>query len=152
MSAPTTAPTLLVRAVTGSHLYGLAHAGSDLDFYEVYDRLPGIRQARQTITGDLDVTRVGLSKFMAMADAGVPQALEVMFAPTDRCEVDVLADLRRAYRANVPEARATYARTIKNFAAATDAKRQRHARRLAANLTSLERWGRFDPTDTSWLP
>ena len=51
---------LLLRMRTGSHLYGTNHAGSDEDFCEVYDRLPGRRQAAQSISGDQDIIRLGL--------------------------------------------------------------------------------------------
>src|SRR5699024_12030470 len=61
---------LLLRMRTGSHLYGTNHAGSDEDFCEVYDRLPGKRQAAQTIDGDQDTTRLGLGELMRQADKG----------------------------------------------------------------------------------
>lgn len=132
-------PMLLLRTVHGSQLYGTAHAGSDIDIYEVHDYCDN----RQVITKNLDITRVSLSKFLLLCDKGVPQALEAMFSPL--ATTDVLADYRRAYRPNIPNARETYARTIKNFALSDKPKAQRHARRLARNLSDLERYGRFNP-------
>lgn len=137
---------LLLKCLTGSRLYGTHHDNSDYDWYEVHDKLTGYRQAKQTITGDQDVVKVGLTKWLLMCDKGVPQALEVMFAPDDRFEVDVLQSMRHTYRANVANAQRTYERTITSFTNSDDPKRQRHASRLRVNLNELVQTGRFDPT------
>ena len=138
--------------LVGSHLYGTAHEGSDFDWYEVYDRLPqGSRSSQQTISGDQDVVRINLSTFMAQADKGVPQTLEVMFAPADWPEVDKFKHMRLRWRPDTARAANTYERTIKNFEKLKiTEKRLTHAKRLAYNRDELIRTGRFDPTDTTW--
>lgn len=142
---------LLLRLLVGSHLYGTAHEGSDFDWYEVHDRLQGRRGAIQTISGDQDVLRIGLSAFMRQADSGVPQALEVMFAPADWPEVDMIRDMRVRWFPDTARAANTYERTIKSFETLkVTEKRLTHAKRLAYNRDELIRTGRFDPTDTTW--
>ena len=141
---------LLLRLLVGSHLYGTAHEGSDFDWYEVYDRLERWER-RQVIAGDLDVVRVDLSTFMAQADKGVPQTLEVMFAPADWPEVDVIRDMRVRWFPDTARAANTYERTIQSFRQLkVTEKRLTHAKRLAYNRDELIRTGRFDPTDTTW--
>lgn len=143
---------LLLRMRTGSHLYDVARPDSDSDWLEVHDRLPGPRQSRQTIAGDLDCVQMGLSTFMAQADAGVPQALEAMFAPAAWPETDMLAALRRAFWPSTARAANTYRRTIAAFDRLEPTpKRRRHAVRLAHNLDELIARGRFDPRDTRWI-
>lgn len=141
---------LLLRMRTGSHLYGTNHAGSDEDFCEVYDRLPGRRQAAQTIDGGQDTTRLGLGELMRQADKGVPQALEVMFAPPRWPDVDRIAALRASWRPGIGNVRRTYSRTIRAFAASSDPKSLRHARRLQYQLDQMLAWGSFDPRDNRW--
>lgn len=139
----------LFRTVHGSHLYGLAHAGSDHDTYEVVTRLPYVahngsrsKYARQTIQGSEDRFVIDLSTFMAQCDRGVPQALEAMFSTV--ADVDHIAELRAGYRAG-GEVVARYLRTIKAFYNHGDAKRRRHAARLAQNLQDIRQYGRFNP-------
>ena len=141
---------LLLRLLVGSHLYGTAHDGSDFDWYEVHDHLAR-RERRQVIDGDLDVVRFDLSTFMAQADNGVPQTLEVMFAPADWPEVDKFKHMRLRWRPDTARAANTYERTIKNFEKLkVTEKRLTHAKRLAYNRDELIRKGRFDPTETTW--
>ena len=139
---------ILLDTVHGSHLYGLAHAGSDRDRYVVVARRPSdwvkARWAQQSIDGTQDVFTTDLASFLSMCDAGVPQALEAMFSA--QATVDALPDFRRAYRAGVMTAGTTYRRTVKSFALAGDVKRRRHALRLAVNLSQLLATGRFSPT------
>ncbi len=75
-------PLPLFRTLHGSRLYGLHHAASDYDWFEVYDRLPGCHQANQRIQRGNDTVKAGLSRFMQMAADCARQALEAMFAPT----------------------------------------------------------------------
>lgn len=141
--------TTLFRTVHGSHLYGIAHEGSDHDTYEVVTRLPHVehngarsKYARQTIQGTEDRFVIDLSTFMAQCARGVPQALEAMFSTVP--EVDSISHLRAGYRAG-GEVTERYLRTMKAFYFG-DAKRVRHAARLAVNLRDLREFGRFDPT------
>lgn len=139
--------TILFRTIHGSHLYGLAHAESDKDFYTVVSREKrGARKkyAKQSIKDGIDSMTVDLSTFMHMCEEGVPQALEAMFSPTDMVEIDTIEALRRGYRVNTAKATRTYRRTIRNFAEG-DFKKRRHAARLAINMSEFQETGRFNP-------
>lgn len=137
--------TLLLKTVVGSHLYGLNHAGSDYDLFEVYgwDKFRGKQKV-----GEIDHTRQSYDRFMTYCAKGVPQYLEAMWSR--KAEVDEMPFNRFTYRPNLAETRDTYMRTIKNFWLAgweeDDFKRRRHAVRLWLNLKAMERKGLFDPT------
>jgi hypothetical protein len=133
---------LILRTLHGSRLYGLNRPGSDFDWYEVYDHA----RTRQRISGDQDVTRIGLSEWLAQCDRGVPQALEAMFAPPRFADVDVMGCYRAGYRANVGNAAATYTRTIAAFMHDGNPKKVLHTHRLRRDLNELRMFGRFDPT------
>lgn len=133
---------LILRTLHGSRLYGLDHEGSDWDWYEVHDG----GRIRQRITGDQDVTRIGLSDWLAQCDKGVPQALEAMFAPARFAEVDVMGRYRAGFRANVGNAAATYTRTIAAFMHDENPKKVLHTHRLRRDLNEMRLYGRFDPT------
>lgn len=139
---------LLFSTPHGSHLYGMAHADSDSDIYEVLTPVRGARPAwsAQTITDDADTFRVDLPTWLTMCDKGVPQALEAMFST--RATVDRITALRAAWR---PTTRVlpTYLRTIRHFVTDERTKRRRHAVRLALNLADLQAYGRFVPTLTA---
>ena len=140
---------IILRLLVGSHLYGTAHGGSDFDWYEVHDKI----DSRQVISGNQDTTYLDLSTYMRQADAGVPQALEAMFAPADYfgIEVDKFRDMRVNYRPDTARAANTYARTISSFKRLkVTPKRLAHAVRLAYNLDQLVKHGKFDPTDLTW--
>lgn len=145
--------TVLFSTPHGSHLYGLAHAGSDRDHYTVVTRLPHVahngtraRYARQTIRGDQDTFVIDLSTWLLLCTKGVPQALEAMWSTTP--EVDLLGAFRASYRAG-PPVLSTYLRTIRSFAGAGDFKRRRHAARLALNAHAILCDGRFNPRLTA---
>lgn len=143
---------VLFKTVHGSRLYGLAHAGSDDDFYTVVTKEPytgkgqgKARYAKQTIVGDEDSMLVDLDTWVEMCKNGVPQALEAMFSQMPL--VDRLGSFRNSFRCGT-EVYERYFRTIKSFALAEDEtiKKRRHALRLALNLNELARYGRFNPT------
>lgn len=140
--------TVLFSTPHGSHLYGLAHSGSDRDTYTVVTRLPHVAQrsraryARQTIRGDQDEFVIDFSTWLQLCEKGVPQALEAMFSPQPT--VDLIRSFRAAYRAT-PAVVPTYLRTITSFTRSGDWKRRRHAARLALNVRSILRSGRFNP-------
>ena len=142
---------LLLRTVHGSHLYGTAHAGSDMDYFEVYtnnSERTRARYAKQTITGDLDVLKTDLSTFMQYASKGVPQYLEAMYST--KADVDVLGEAFRFRFRPGHEAIHTYRRTIKSFFEYArenhDPKRYVHALRLLVNLQNIEEGRYFNPT------
>lgn len=149
----------IFHTIHGSHLYGLAHAKSDTDYYEIY--IGGNKKnARQTINASNDdVLKMNLWRFLFNVHEGSPQALEALFSP--------YAEIASEYRAyfeglnTSPDlARARYRRTIRNFAfnhggrSASRTQRDssndryklaRHSLRLTLNLNELMRYGRFNP-------
>ena len=66
------------RTVHGSHLYGLAHEGSDMDTFIVTFEDRG--RARQTMTGLDDTVRVGWRTFLERAMSGSHQSCEALFS------------------------------------------------------------------------
>jgi predicted nucleotidyltransferase len=134
----------LLKTVHGSHLYGLAHAASDLDIYEVIatERTARKRNIKQTINNGLDKTLVDMSTFMNMVDNCVPQALEALWSPV--AEVDKIKTFRYSYRVNRVQMTTVYLRTARNFAEGNN-KQKRHALRLMMNLTTALRFGMFNP-------
>lgn len=149
---------LLFRCVHGSHLYGLATPESDSDFYEVWTKKAGSnpwtsrrggRLSSQLIDKSLgvDVTRKDLGTFLLEATAGVPQALEAMFAPDSTVELDRIKPLRAGFTAyGAWPVLERYLQTMKNFALRESWKHRRHALRLALNAASIRTSGRFQPT------
>jgi predicted nucleotidyltransferase len=154
---------VLFKTVHGSRLYGLAHAGSDEDFYTVvtkkpvdtyYNRQSKARYAKQKITGDEDSMVVDFGTWVEMCKSGVPQALEAMFS--DMVVEDRIKEFRESFRCGT-QVYERYFRTIKSFALAEDdgIKKRRHALRLSLNLRDIGRYGRFNPTlspeDAAWI-
>lgn len=146
---------VLFKTIHGSRLYGLAHAGSDEDFYTVvtkkpvdtrYNRQTRARYAKQKITGGEDSMVIDFGTWIEQCKSGVPQALEAMFSDMAIGE-DKIADFRRGFRCGT-DVFERYYRTIKSFALAEDEgiKKRRHALRLALNLNQLAKTGRFNPT------
>lgn len=137
---------LLLRTVHGSRLYGLAHANSDFDTFEVYGWDKG--RGRQRVSGKDDLTRTTYDRFMRYCEKGVPQYLEAMFSRMS--EVDNFPFDRLGYGIHQANTRNTYLRTVKSFwetGAETDSfKLKRHAMRLILNLRSMQETGRFNPT------
>lgn len=72
---------LIFETVHGSHLYGLAHAGSDRDVFRVYCSHDGRRRARQRVSSDTDVLSMSLDRFLELASSGAHQCVEAMFSP-----------------------------------------------------------------------
>lgn len=141
--------TVLLKTIHGSRLYGLNHANSDDDYYVV---TPTVRtkkalNAKHKIDGDLDVVTVDFASFVAMAEKGVPQALETMFSK--KTESPFFEDYRNSWFASDPRTVERYIKTIKSFSLDESDKQEkarRHALRLSLNLEELVFTGRFDPT------
>ena len=131
----------VLETVTGSHLYGLSHGGSDLDLYRVV--LAG--KTGQVIANNVDTTTVSLNDFQKHVNNGVPQALEALFSRVARYD-PAYRPFFVAMRPNLPAARQRYPRTIVACFNMDTNKSRRHALRLAYNLTLLLEHGRFDPT------
>jgi predicted nucleotidyltransferase len=136
---------ILLRTIHGSHLYGLAHAGSDKDIYEVIQtkRTARKRNIKQTIVNGIDKTTVDLSTFMHMVDECVPQALEALWTPV--AEIDKIHEFRTQYRVNRAKMKDVYIRTALNFAKSEHKKQRRHAIRLLLNLGAALEYGKFNP-------
>lgn len=132
----------MLRTIHGSHLYGLAHAGSDTDFYVVVDS----GKTRQTISDGIDTNTIPFDKFVDLCFKGVPQALEAMFSQI--ADVDEISYFRSGWRAAGSEVIDTYRRTIKSLSLDDRhvQKYRRHAVRMAYNLNDIVRTGRFNPT------
>lgn len=143
---------VLFKTQHGSRLYGLAHAGSDDDYFTVVTKAGNTsnhtrkKYAKQSIVNGVDSNVVDLGTFMVGCYMGVPQYLEAMFSDMTIGE-DRIADLRRSFRAS-NDSYERYYRTIKSFALSEDdgIKKRRHALRLALNLRDIGRYGRFNPT------
>lgn len=147
---------MLFKTVHGSKLYGLSHAGSDDDFYVVVNtrRTAKARYAKQSIVNGIDTTTVDVGTWVNMCQSGVPQALEAMFSTRPVFEAEGMSEFRAAFRMG-SSARGKYYRTMDNFLADVDFKRNRHALRLALNLREGLRFERFNPTlsheEVAWV-
>lgn len=134
--------TVLLKTVHGSHLYGLNHEGSDLDYYIVTSS----GNSKQSIKDGIDTNTVSFDKFVKLCFDGVPQALEAMFSQV--AEIDEISYFRNGYRAGGSKVIDTYRRTIKSLSydERHTVKYRRHAVRMALNLNDIVRHGRFNPT------
>lgn len=142
--------TYLYETLVGSHLYGLAHAGSDIDTMRIYTGTMGQsnRKGLQTITGDLDVLEFPLGAFVMMASRGAPQILEAMYSPI--AAPSAIDGLRWGFRADTAAAVNSYRNRIaRNFKKASSqpdpVKFYRHSLRRAWNLRDLLQNGIFNP-------
>lgn len=136
---------LIFSTVHGSHLYGLAHEGSDRDWYEVYEGKS--HKLHQSVTLGDDTVTGTLEAFLIRAASGSHQSVEAIFsqekvwAPGMEEKWGALVS---GFRVTGGDAFAKYERTIKKFCFG-DFKRRRHACRLALNLADLRESGRFNP-------
>lgn len=132
--------TVVLTTVHGSNLYGLNHATSDFDTYEVV--LTGC--TKQRVVGRFDLATVTLRDYLKQVEKGVPQALEALFSPVKVVEPEwaaYFASLRPDYYSTVD----TYQRTIRNFLEGGTVKRWRHAVRMSFNLRDFRAEGVFNP-------
>lgn len=138
--------TLLLRTIHGSHLYGLNHASSDVDFYEVWSDDAFRGKAKQSIVGNNDTVKVSLSEFMRQCHKGVPQSLEALYSPVK--DVNEIEYFVKGFKYG-HEAVNTFMRTIKSFVldprGDKDTKYRRHAVRLALELNQMIEKGEFTP-------
>lgn len=133
---------LLLRTQHGSNLYGLAHAGSDEDWFEVHTGKFKTKHNNDHATG-LDVVRMSLDRFLTNASVGSHQSLEAMWSR--KAEVDLMP-WRFNFHPDLGQSHERYLRTVKKFAADPSRKKQRHAWRLKLNLSDLMNYGHFNPT------
>ena len=149
--------TLLI-VQTGSHLYGLANKYSDTDLYTIYTfnhkNYRPKRQAKQTISEQEDHIAISLDKFEEYLAKGVPQTCEVLFSkPKYWLEYDnqwlrVRNELHKVVVGNIEKVLDTYRRTVINFFATDDYKKNCHGFRLLLNALELKETGMFDPALT----
>ncbi len=144
--------SIIFKTLHGSHLYGLNHAESDVDWYAVHNaqivyegkvQTPK-KDSLQTVVNGLDMTLMTWKTFHIQAFEGVPQALEAMFS--QKAEIDSIEAWRNSFHVSLPNMLNKYKHAVEKFSA-FDFKRRRHALRYILNLnTALESGGRFDPT------
>jgi predicted nucleotidyltransferase len=145
---------VILRCLHGSHLYGLAHPESDHDYYEIYDflnqRYRPRKQAKQRIEDDLDEVKISLERFTDICFKGVPQAVEVLFAPEEAWVVengwlDISAQIKLELGNHMPVILETYRRTALNFfySKKDPEKKRRHAFRLLLNAKELKASGKM---------
>ncbi len=144
---------VVLKCLHGSYLYVLDTPQSDKDYYEIYDFLNQNwrpkKQAKQTIDGEEDLVRISLDRFEHLCYMGVPQAVEVLFAPPESwIEVDdswhmINVCIKENLVDHMPTILNTYRRTALNFfSSKKDAeKRKRHAFRLLFNARELKESG-----------
>ena len=128
---------LLMKTIHGSRLYGLAHANSDNDTFEVWWG----GDTKQTIKDGEDTLRVSYDDFYSGVQKGVPQFIEALYSPYKT--IDRLPIVVPGYWPTVN----TYYRTIKSFWRVDPAefKKRRHSARLAWNLQEFMQHGYFNP-------
>lgn len=138
----------LFRTIHGSNLYGVAHAGSDIDMFIVTDAQRTKAKHGHDI-GGVDFSIRGLDQFLAHVTSGSHQSVEALFSPYKEYTAAGLAyrPLFESMRIGGTDVYAKYERTIKKFSYG-DFKRRRHAARLAMNLADLRVEGRFNPRMT----
>lgn len=138
--------SLIFSTVHGSHLYGLAHADSDLDVYYVYEGTG--TKLSQSMAGQDDSVRGSLDAFLQRAYTGSHQSVEALFSERKEYAPGMYEKyghmLDNLYIGGA-EVYAKYERTIKKFSHSEDFKRRRHACRLSLNLHTLRNYGRFNP-------
>lgn len=132
----------IFETVHGSHLYGFAHEGSDVDLFRVTDstRMKSIHKYEDGI----DVTEMGVYQFMELAYSGSHQSVEALFSRQKVWYSDKYRSWIEGSFIRGPEVYDKYSRTIKKFSFGSFKKR-RHAARLSRDLYQLRKFGRFNP-------
>lgn len=133
--------TTILETIHGSHLYGLNHSDSDLDYFRVVDTSRS--RAKHKVTEELDYVEVPFDRFMENVFNGSHQSCEALFSPVATVDPRYQA-LFNAIRVTGADAFARYRRTIRAFSYGT-MKQRRHAVRLGFNLRDLRLSGRFNP-------
>lgn len=133
---------LIFETVHGSHLYGWAHEGSDMDIFRVTDSTSP--KALQKHEGGYDIVTVGFSAFLTRALSGSHQSVEALFSREKVWYNESYRPMLENIRVCGGEVFEKYERTIKKFCYG-DFKKRRHACRLSLNLHELRKYGTFDP-------
>jgi len=115
---------VILRCLHGSWLYGLQRPESDIDYYEIYgfrnQRYRPRKQSAQTINGKIDLMRISVDRFEDLCYKGVPQAVEVLFAPPEAWVLengwqDIAQNIKSELPKHMPAILETYKRTALNF-------------------------------------
>ena len=134
--------TIIFETPHGSHLYGLAHPGSDKDLFSVYDfKRP---KASHKVTNELDHVRIGVFRFLDLAYSGAHQSVEALFSPYKEWTDERWRSMLENVRITDGAAFNKYERTIRSFCYG-DFKRRRHAVRLNWGLQELRESGTLNP-------
>lgn len=137
---------ILFKTIAGSRLYGLAHEGSDWDYYTVIDK-PEIKKARyatHSIVDGLDSVVVDFGTWVGLCQKGSPMALEAMFS--QKAEIDKIAEFRNQFVAGTNYDAYLGVMKVMRYKYPESFKHKRHILRLAFNLQDLMETGRFNPT------
>jgi len=138
--------TLLFRSYAGSILHGLSTPSSDIDIFEIHSESFGSAHANkqevQKIEGELDVTKITLSRFMQRSMDGSHQCLDAMFSSI--AEVDEISALRKSFYAGSSTVE-VFGRSIRELAHQKPPKKRRHAVRVTLNLIQMMETGRYEP-------
>ena len=135
--------TVLLRVLQGSRMYGVNKPDADYDWYEIVDQGKPFHRAHDPEHGD--ITRWPLSMFMRIADKGGHNALQMMFADPEWVEIDLIRDMRLAYRTNLWICYSRFMKVRKTYSNRGDAKGDRYAIMFEQWLEQIGRTGRFDP-------
>lgn len=133
----------ILETIHGSHLYGMAHADSDRDFFKV---VSGKGRTTHTQKWGVDITEMSLPVFLTHVFEGSHQSCEALFSPLAWID-PAYEPLFKSIRVTGPDVFAKYRRTIKRFSFGP-LKMRRHAVRLGLNLCCLKAEGRFNPVLT----
>lgn len=142
----TTEKKMIFQTVHGSHLYGFAHEGSDLDLYRVYEGDGD--HLSQKVSGNVDLVVGDLGAFLKRAQSGSHQSVEALFSQKKEWGEGMeekWAQYFSGLRITGPEVLDKYRRTIKKLCFG-DHKRRRHAVRLYYGLSDLQLSGTTNPT------
>jgi len=99
---------VILKALVGSHLYGLDHEDSDYDYHGIYveptSKILSLHKPEDTrVTKNPDTTMHEVEKFMRLAAKGNPTILELLFCPEYEIyteEAQWLHDYRDAFLSN----------------------------------------------------
>lgn len=150
-----TMPSVMLSTPIGSHLYGLNHAGSDIDTYTVVSELPGRKKnkIKHRFTEGNDTLIIDWKTFHNYLSTAVPTALEALFSP--QATTDTITAYRLSYRASMPVMHSSYRERI-IVESRNQAKQRGYALRWALNFAeAVKTGGYFNPVLTaeqvSWI-
>lgn len=126
--------------VIGSHLYGTSHEKSDLDLCIVLPIHHGEDQKR---IGNIDLTLIGLAQFTNKIKAGIPRALDALFATPISALPEELREL--IPQIDFSQAITTHKRTATAYLVEDSPKNRVHAQRVLDNLQALIYTGTYNP-------